>query len=129
MRNNRLAGPSAALLALGLCGSMLFAAEIVTKVEFPFKAGGISFPAGTYKIDTGQAHRRILLVRNVATGESHRLTFTTRLSQRTEKKAIVVFDHDGGNHYLTEVYPPGADGFELTGVPGSHTHVKVEGSK
>jgi hypothetical protein len=51
----------------------------------------------------------------------------TRLSALESAKAQVVFHKVGEKRVLSEVYLPGADGFQLSGTKGEHTHEKVSG--
>jgi hypothetical protein len=53
----------------------------------------------------------------------------TRLSPRTGEEAEVVFDVVGTDHYLSEVYMPGFDGYLLKAAESQHTHMKVKAKK
>ena len=53
---------------------------------------------------------------------------TSRLSDRGNE-ALVVFDKEGELYYLSEIFMPGIDGFQVKGATGKHTHVKVKAGK
>ncbi len=120
----RLAVVVIALLALGIGSSLAYAQSVVANIQFPFKAGGNNLPAGKYRIETNSQMEE-LVVRNVDTGRGVVVPYTTRLSPRNDEQALVVFDKAGDSYYLSEVYIPGIDGFEIPGATGKHTLVKV----
>ncbi len=117
----------AVVLALAIWGSLVYADSMVANVPFPFKAAGKEFPAGKYRIDAGLPSED-LTIRNEDTGKAAILPSAGRLSERGDE-ALLVFDKQGEQNYLSEIYIPGIDGFELKGASGKHTHVKVKGGK
>ncbi len=110
------------LLILGL-SAMARGEGLRTTIKFPFKAAGSMLPAGPYSIDVSRAEEHLLILRNVDTRISYAIPYETRLSARAD--ASVVFDKDGDDFYLAEVYVPGIDGFLLNAAPAKHTHVMV----
>ncbi len=128
MKGSSLVISAALLLILGICASLAYADTVVADIQFPFMAGGKEYPAGKYQIDTG-AQMEELILRSEATGKGGLLPFTTRLSQREPDKTELVFDKAGDKYYLSEIYMPGIDGFELKGASGKHTHIKVKANK
>ena len=128
MTKLRLAVVAVALLALGIGSSLAYAEALVADIQFPFKAAGNELPAGKYRIETNLQMEE-LVIRNAVTGKGLILPFTTRLSSRSENDALIVFDKAGDQYYLSEVYMPGIDGFQLQGAAGKHSHVKVKGGK
>jgi len=125
MKKPKLVVLAFALLAFTMVGSVAYAQAVVANIDFPFKAGKTTFPAGKYSIN--QSPEEELTIRSMDTGKGVIVPFTTRLSPREDNAALVVFDKDGDQYYLSEIYMPGIDGFALTGAPGKHTHVKVKG--
>jgi hypothetical protein len=116
------------VLGFGILGSIAYADTIVANIDFPFKVENRAFVAGKYTLDANLQDGTITL-RSASTGKGVILPITTRLSGRDDE-ASVVFDKDGSNYYLTEVYMPGLDGFEIKGgLTTKHTHVKVKASK
>jgi len=107
-------------------GSFAYAESIVADIQFPFKAAGTELTAGKYRFEE-DLKSEMLKLRNEETGKGALLPFATRLSQRDE--ALVVFDKQGEQYYLSEVYMPGIDGIELKAATGKHTHVKVKAGK
>ncbi len=116
----------AVVFALAIWGSIAYAEALVVNIQFPFKAMGKDFPAGKYQIEAELQPGELKLT-NEATGQGAVMTYTTRLSERDE--ALVVFDKQADKYFLSEIYIPGIDGFELKAAEGAHTHVKVKGSK
>ncbi len=117
----------AVVFTLAAWGSLAYADSMVANVPFPFKAAGKDFPAGKYLIDAGLPSEE-LTIRNEATGKAAILPYDGRLSERGDE-ALLVFDKQGDQHYLSEIYIPGLDGFELKAASGKHTHVKVKAGK
>ncbi len=116
----------AVVFALAVWGSIAFAEALVVDIQFPFKAVGKDFPAGKYRIEAEVQPGELKLF-NEATGKGAVMTYRTRLSERNE--AVVVFDKQSDKYFLSEIYIPGIDGFELKAAEGAHTHVKVKGGK
>jgi hypothetical protein len=116
----------AVVFAFAIWGSLAYAEFMVANIQFPFKAAGTEFTAGKYRIEADLQSEQITL-RKEGTGKAAFLPFTTRLSEREE--ALVVFDKQGEQYYLSEIYMPGIDGFELKAATGKHTHVKVKDGK
>ena len=128
MRKSSLVVSAIVLFAFALCASLAYADALVAKVQFPFKAGGIEYPAGTYRIET-IATMESLKILHEETTKSGIVPFLTRLSEREGEKGMLVFDKVGDQCYLSEIYIPGIDGFEVKAAAGKHTHVKVIAGK
>jgi hypothetical protein len=111
----------AVLVVAGLMATLAHGEGLVTSIAFPFKAAGKTLPAGKYKIYTSQSK---LLIRQLDGKEELTLPYLTRLAAK-EGGPQVVFDKVGEDHFLSEIYLPGTDGYHLAGAPGKHTHVKV----
>lgn len=118
------------LLTLSLAVIPILAqGKVTVDVAFDFSAAGTKFPAGSYALETTRQSGSAIWIRNLASGNSVAVPYITRLSPRSADKAEFVFDKDGDNAYLSEVYVPGTDGYHLKGAPGKHTHVSVQGKK
>ncbi len=115
------------LLVFTICGSSAYADVLVADIQFPFKAEGQELSAGKYRIDIDIQSGDITL-RNESTGKAIFVRSLSRLSERGNE-TLVVFDKQGDQYYLSEIYLPGIDGFEVRGATGKHTHVKVKGTK
>ncbi len=107
--------------------NLAYADAIVVDIQFPFKAGGKDFASGKYRIEADPQTDQIL-IRNTDTGKGEFLPCVTRLAGK-DVGAEVVFDRQGDQYFLSELYIPGIDGFELKGAAGKHTHVKVKAGK
>lgn len=114
-------------LTITVLGTTAYAAALEVNIQFPFKAAGKDYPAGKYRIEA-VLQTEELTIQDEGTGKKALLAFTTRLSAR-EGEAQVVFDKLGDQYYLSEIYLPGIDGFELRAATGKHTHVKVKTGK
>lgn len=99
----------------------------LVQIPFSFTAGGSELPAGTYRISTETNNPHFLRIRNDAGDKTVMCSVLTRLSASQSTKAEVVFDRVGEKRILSEVYLPGADGYQLSGTKGEHTHEKVSG--
>jgi len=123
-----------AVVLLVLVSTATFAAaqvsptSVIADVPFAFFVGTKSFPAGMYQFKPSDSLGEITVNEMKGTG-SALAAVTTRLSPRSETDAMVVFDVAGTNHYLSEIYVPGLDGFQVKGAPGKHTHMSVKGKK
>ncbi len=115
------------LFTFVICGSVAYADVLVANIQFPFKAEGKEFSAGKYRFDVDLQSGDIV-VRDEGTGKTAIVRSISRLSDRGNE-ALVVFDKQGDQYYLSEIYIPGIDGFEVKGAPGAHTHVKVKATK
>ena len=118
------------LICLALCSATGFAAKPGGWVQIPFEfvANGKELPAGKYLISPQDQDPRILVIRSEKGADSVLLPVVTRLSASESSEPRVVFDKAGEKHYLSEVYLPRMDGFQLAGAPGEHTHQDVKGT-
>ncbi len=115
------------LFVFAALACIAYADSVVATVQFPFKAAGKDMAAGKYRIDaTGEMED--LKITNEATGKALVVPYVSRLSER-EGQTLLVFDKKGDEYFLSEIYFPGIDGFELKGATGKHTHVKVKATK
>ena len=123
-----------AVVLLVLVSTATFAAaqvsptSVIADVPFAFFVGTKSFPAGSYQFKASENLGEITVSEMKGTGSAFAAVMT-RLSPRSETNASVVFDVAGTDHYLSEIYIPGIDGFQVKGAPGKHTHMSVKGRK
>ncbi len=123
----------ALVTAVLVAGAQLASAQnivrVVVDVPFAFTAGPESLPAGSYEIVQTSDTADVLEFRNTETGRAALAPFVTRLADRGETEALVVFDKDAKNSYLSEIHIPGEDGYMLRGAPERHTHVMVKATR
>jgi hypothetical protein len=123
-----------ATFLLGLACSALFAmaqvspASVVAEIPFPFMIGDKTLSAGTYQFAMN-LNLSSMMVTNTKGKEAAMAAVLTRLSPRSDKEASVVFDVVGNDHYMSEVYVPGHDGFQFKGAPDKHAHASVKATK
>ncbi len=102
--------------------------SVVAEVPFPFLVGKVSLPAGTYQF-AASANLEDIIITDTTTRKTIIASVITRLSPRSASEAMVVFDVADANHYLSEIYMPGMDGFQVPGSPAQHTHMSVKAHK
>ena len=121
-----------AVLLVFVLTATFSAAQIVTavtaEIPFAFFVGAKSFPAGTYEFRASE-NLEVINVANMKGKDAAIAPVFTRLSPKSENEAAVVFDVAGADHYLSEVFMPGLDGFLFKGAPSKHTHVSIKGKK
>jgi len=98
------------------------------EISFSFSAGDKPMTAGGYDFKPA-ASLDSMTITNLKTRQRIMVMVTTRLSQREQNEASVVFDKVGDQYYLSEVYLPGMDGFAFKGAPGQHSHQTVKAKK
>jgi len=100
--------------------------SMTSNISFPFSVGKSSLQPGEYTFSMDMQTRTIK-VTNRANGQSVIANYLTRLSARSEKESLVVFDKTGDHYILSELYFAGLDGFCFAGATGEHTHAHVAG--
>jgi hypothetical protein len=116
------------LLLLPCLGAAQIPPAVNAEISFAFSAGDKPMTAGGYEF-TPAANLESVTITNLKTRQSVMVLVTTRLSQRAQNEASVVFDKVGDQYYLSEVYVPGMDGFAFKGAPGQHSHHTVKAKK
>ncbi len=118
------------ILAMAGSFSVLAQANLTVRVDVPFSfiAGTKTLPAGEYTLQFADNEKE-MIVRGSKASEGVFVPILTRLGQRSEKEAEVVFDVAGNEHYLAEVHIPTIDGVAFKAAPGKHTHVSVKAKK
>ncbi len=122
---------SVATVVLVLISSTLFAApqasaiNVTVDIPFQFFVGTKSLPAGTYKF-SANANLSTINVTSTDGKEKAMSAVLTRLSAKPDTEATAVFDVIGNDHYLSEFYPSGLDGFCFKGAAANHTHLIIK---
>jgi hypothetical protein len=128
MRKQILASVVVGVVALGLAGSIAWAAAAVSvDIPFSFIVKDKEMPAGRYEIrEQGEAS---LALRSDKSGQVL-VPVIERLADTGGKEPKVIFDKmSDGKSYLSEVHIPGGDGFLVGIAKGKETHVTVSGKE
>jgi hypothetical protein len=100
--------PLAAQVANSLVYSVVFTAP------FPFYAGNVKLPAGSYRITEPIANANVVLIRNIAGTKGELIYFTPTSSLDPQKKNDVIFQKHGDTGYLQALSLEGeTDGIEF----------------
>jgi hypothetical protein len=121
MKKHLMAATCFAILLFATFGS---AKSIDAEVPFGFKAAGTAFPAGAYHFDY-RSGQNFVVVRSTEKGPTAQVLIITRLAGATHTTpgdAHVVFDKIGNDHFLSELWIPGIDGFDLLNTREAHEH-------
>ena len=128
MKKQILAAVVVAVFALGLAGSLAWAAGAISvDIPFSFIVKDKEMPAGRYEIRTeGESN---LAIRGDK-GAQVFVPVIERLADTGGKEPKVVFDKmEDGKTYLSEVHVPGQDGFLVGIAGGKEKHVTVKGKE
>ena len=98
--------PLAAQVAHSLVNSVVFTAP------FPFYAGNVKLPAGSYRITEPNENADIVLIRNIASTKGEFINFIPTSSVYPQKKNDVTFQKYGDTGYLQSLSLEG----EMTGI-------------
>jgi hypothetical protein len=131
MRKQVLATVVVAVAALGLAGSLAWAADTVSvNIPFSFIVKDKELPAGPYLIMPQGNDETALLVRSEQGAGMVVVPVIERLADTGAKDARIVFDKmPDGKSYLSEVHVPGNDGLLVGVAKGRETHVTLSGKK
>lgn len=130
MRKQVLAAVVVGVLALGLAGSLAWAAGAMqVDVPFAFSVKDKELPAGRYEIQVEGADQTRLLIRSGSGGGTVVVPVLERLADTGGKTPKVVFDKVENKHYLSEVHIPGMDGFLVGIAKGKETHEVISGKE
>ena len=99
---------------------------ITGNISFPFSVGKASLQPGEY-LFAADLQAKLVRITNKKTGQAVMANYITRLSARSQKESLVVFDKAGDHYMLSELYFAGLDGFCFAGATGEHTHANVAG--
>jgi hypothetical protein len=127
MRKPILAAVVVTVFALGLAGSLAWAADLISvNIPFSFIVKDKEMPAGRYEIRTDGPNEARLTIRSKEGGGQALVLVIERLADTGAKEPKVVFDKmENGKSYLSEVHFPGQDGFLVGIAKGRETHVTV----
>jgi len=128
MRKQILASVVVGVVALGLAGSLAWAAAAVSvDIPFSFIVKDKEMPAGRYEIrEQGETN---LAIRSDKGGQVL-VPVIERLADTGAKEPKVIFDKmSDGKSYLSEVHIPGGDGYLVGIAKGKETHVTVSGKE
>ena len=110
--------PLAAQVANSLVSSIVFTAP------FPFYAGNVKLPAGSYRITEPNANAKIVLIRNIAGTKGEFINFIPTTSLDPQKENDVTFQKYGDTGYLQTLSLEGeTDGIEF---PRTKAEAKAE---
>src|SRR6201990_718616 len=113
--------PLAAQVANSLVSSVVFTAP------FPFYAGNVKLPAGSYRITEPNANANVVLIRNIAGTKGEFINFIPTSSWDPQKENDVTFQKYGDTGYLQTLSIEGeTDGLEF---PRSKAEAKAENRK
>jgi hypothetical protein len=131
MRKQVLAAVVVAVFALGLAGSLAWAAGAASvNIPFSFIVKDKEMPAGRYEIRTFGEDETKLAVRSTEGGGQILVQVIERLADTGGKEPKLVFDKmQDGKSYLSEVHMPSQDGFLVGVAKGRETHVIVTGKE
>jgi hypothetical protein len=113
---------------LSLLSVMPLAAQVDNSVvftaPFPFYAGNVKWPAGSYIITERNASAEIVLIRNIARTKGEFINFIPTSSLDPQKETAVTFHKYGDTGYLQTLSIEGeTDGIEF---PRTKTEAKAE---
>jgi hypothetical protein len=113
---------------LSLLSVMPLAAQVdngvVFTAPFPFYAGNVKWPAGSYIITKPDANDKIALIRNIARTKGEFLSFIPTTSLHPQKETDVTFQKYGDTGYLQTLSVEGeTDGIEF---PRTKAEAKAE---
>ena len=124
----RMAVVLVVFFSTALFASAQVAETLIVDVPFPFYVGSKQLPAGSYRIQATNNLEEIT-VSSINGNQSAYGGVITQISSAVEDKSSVVFDVTGNDHYLSEVYMQGENGYLIKATPSKHTHVRVKGRK
>ena len=131
MRKRVLAAVVVGVLALGLAGSLAWAAGAMSvSVPFSFVVKDKEMPAGQYNIQLEGNDETKLVIRSSQGGATVLVQVLERLADTGAKEPKVVFDKTAdGKSYLSEVHMPGRDGFLVGIAKGKEIHEVLTGKE
>src|SRR5246127_1813915 len=109
--------PLAAQVANSLVSSVVFTAP------FPFYAGNVKLPAGSYRITEPNANAKIVLIRNIAGTKGEFINFIPTTSLDPQKETDVTFHKYGDTGYLQTLSVEGE--VEAIAFPRSKAEAKA----
>ena len=131
MRKPILAAVVVTVFALGLAGSLAWAADVVSvNVPFSFVVKDKELSAGSYEIRVEGEGEDYLAIQSTKGGKPVLALVIERLADTGVNEPKVIFDKmKDGKSYLSEVHIPGKDGFLVGIAKGRETHVTLSGKE
>jgi hypothetical protein len=131
MKKQVLAAVVVAVFALGLAGSLAWAADVVSvNVPFSFVVKDKELSAGSYEIRVEGEGEDYLAIQSTKGGKPVLALVIERLADTGVNEPKVIFDKmKDGKSYLSEVHIPGKDGFLVGIAKGRETHVTLSGKE
>jgi hypothetical protein len=131
MRKQILAAVVVGVVALGLAGSLAWAAGAVSvNIPFSFIVKDKEMPAGQYEIRVEGNDESRLAIRSNKGGGTVFAVVLERLADTGGKDPRIIFDKtEDGKTYLSEVHIPNQDGYLVGIAGGKEKHVTVSGTK
>jgi hypothetical protein len=114
------------LSAMPLSAQVAYSAyySVVFTAPFPFYAGNVKLPAGSYSITEPDQNASTVLIRNIAGTKGEFITFIPTTSLDRQKNSDVTFHKYGDTGYLQALSIEGdTDGIEF---PQTKTEAKAE---
>jgi hypothetical protein len=115
-------------LTAGLLGSAIPASaqtDLDVNVPFAFSANNQHFPAGHYRVQSLSSC--ILSIRNVKTASTVVVMVRSEQGRIFESHSRLVFDREGNQNYLTQVWAPNTDSYsELTSRPRHDQELRTQ---
>lgn len=98
--------------------------RMMVKIPHEFTVSDQALPAGRYSVSTEEGDPVKLHIHDLSGETCAWLPVITRLAlhAHADTEARMVFDRVGGQHFLSEVWLPGKDGFLIRGTPKDHSH-------
>jgi hypothetical protein len=98
--------------------------RVVFTAPFPFYAGNVKLPAGSYRITEPNEDEHLLLIRNIAGTDGGFIYYIDTTSVNPQTKSAVTFQKHGETGYLQALSLEGeTDGIEF---PPTKTEAKAE---
>ncbi len=126
------------LVLLVLASTVLFAAAqtqtqptsaLNITTTFSFYVADQVLPPGSYVIKASGTGGNNITVTSSNGRNKYDVEASTRISASAEDRDSVVFDVAGNDHYLSEVYLQGEDGYLIPGSTVKHTHLRIKSKK
>jgi hypothetical protein len=115
-------------LAAGLLGSAIHASaqtSMDVNVPFAFSANHQYLPAGHYRVQL--VSQCFLSIRNIKTASTIVVMVRPEEGRLFESHSRLVFDREGNQNYLTQVWAPGTNGYsKLTSRPRHDQELRTQ---
>jgi hypothetical protein len=116
--------PLAGLLASAIPASAQTNLDVT--VPFAFSVGNQLLPAGHYRVQS-QSNYSFLSIRNVETASTTVVTVRSEGGRHLQGNSRLVFNRQGNNHYLTQVWSPDTDRYsEVTSRPRYNQELRTQ---